>query len=177
MYGFDTRKPGKPVFEVKAHKKACTSVDFSPHIPSMVASVGVDKQCRIWDVNQLAETGGKTSSVHQKDLKQGNLHSLQFYQDEAWVLAAGGSQGELCIWDTEESSIIRKHFEKEAGPYLTPNHDKSKSEKKKADKNDKDQAMADEDERDSDFEDCSDDSESEEKAPVKKAKPARKGKW
>lgn len=43
MYGFDTRKPGKPVFEVKAHKKACTSVDFSPHIPSMVASVGVDK--------------------------------------------------------------------------------------------------------------------------------------
>ena len=109
--------------------------------------------------------------MHQKDLKQGNLHSLQFYQDEAWVLAAGGSQGELCIWDTEESSIIRKHFEKEAGPYLTPNHDK-----KKADKNDKDQAMAAEDERDSDFEDCSD-SESEEKPPVKKAKPARKGKW
>ena len=58
MYGFDTRSPGKPVFEVKAHKKACTSVDFSPHIPSMVASVGVDKICRIWDVNQRASTGG-----------------------------------------------------------------------------------------------------------------------
>ena len=63
MYGFDTRKPGSPVFEVKAHKKACTSVDFSPHIPSMVASVGVDKICRIWDINQLAAGEGKSACV------------------------------------------------------------------------------------------------------------------
>jgi WD40 repeat protein len=125
----------------------------------MVASVGVDKICRIWDINQLSETGGKTSCVHQKDLKQGNLHSLQFYQDEAWVLAAGGSQGELCIWDTEESSIIRNHFEKEAKPYLTPNYDKGKSEKKEKEK---DQDMAEPVGNDSDFEDCSDSSSSEE---------------
>lgn len=107
------------------------------------------------------------------------MHSLQFYQDEAWVLAAGGSQGELCVWDTEESSIIRKHFEKEAGPYLTPNHDKSKAEskEKKSKNKDKDQDMAVEEGRDSDFEDCSDSSEEEEVVPVKKAKPARKGKW
>lgn len=105
------------------------------------------------------------------------MHSLQFYQDEAWVLAAGGSQGELCVWDTEESSIIRKHFEKEAGPYLTPNHDKSKAESKDKKSKNKDQDMAVEEGRDSDFEDCSDSSEEEEVVPVKKAKPARKGKW
>ena len=67
MYGFDTRNSSGPVFEVNAHKKACTGVDFSPHIPSMIASVGVDKICRVWDVNQLAE--GKKSCIHERDLK------------------------------------------------------------------------------------------------------------
>ena len=44
---------------------------------------------------------------------------MQFYGDEPWVLAVGGSQGEVAIWDTEESEIVRNHFSEEAKPYLS----------------------------------------------------------
>lgn len=40
----------------------------------------------------------------------GELFSLSFYKDIPWVLAAGGSKGELAIWDTEESEKISAHF-------------------------------------------------------------------
>ena len=41
------------------------------------------------------------------------MHSLQFYVDEPWVLAAGGSKGEIAIWDTEEYEHVREHFKVE----------------------------------------------------------------
>lgn len=144
-------------------------------MPSMIATVGVDKMCRIWDINQLSSTGKNTKPVKERDLKQGNLHSLQFYQDEAWVLAAGGSKGELCIWDTEESSVVRAHFEKEAGSHLTPNCNKGKKQKDLSDNE-----MAVEDDDNSDFEDLSDESSEQEvvtKSKTSAKKPGRKGKW
>ena len=48
----------------------------------------------------------------KKELKQGELFSVQFYDDIPWVLAAGGSKGEVAVWDTEESEAIQKHFPK-----------------------------------------------------------------
>ena len=120
----------------------------------MVATVGTDRKCRIWDVNHLA--AGEKACVSERDLKQGSLHSLQFYVDEPWVLAAGGSKGEVAIWDTEESEKIRNHFKEEAKPYLTKNYDSVKPSKIK-----EEDAMEEEGNSD-DFEDCSDDSESEE---------------
>lgn len=40
----------------------------------------------------------------------GELFNVSFYKDIPWVLAAGGSKGELAIWDTEENANIAKHF-------------------------------------------------------------------
>ena len=34
----------------------------------------------------------------------------QMYKDIPWVLATGGSKGELAIWDTEEDMKIYTHF-------------------------------------------------------------------
>lgn len=45
-----------------------------------------------------------------RDLGQGELFSVQFYEDIPWVLAAGGSQGEVAIWDTEECPEVSSHF-------------------------------------------------------------------
>ena len=44
----------------------------------------------------------------------GELFTLSFYKDIPWVLAAGGSKGELAIWDVSENENILTHF----GPYL-----------------------------------------------------------
>ena len=40
----------------------------------------------------------------------GELFSLQFYKDIPWVLAAGGSKGEIAVWDTEENEQVKAHF-------------------------------------------------------------------
>ena len=86
----------------------------------------------------------------KKDLKQGELFSVQFYDDIPWVLAAGGSKGEVAIWDTEESETIEKHFKS----FLSPDAPKEPK------------AVVVEDDGNSDFEDLSDE------APVK-SKPKK----
>lgn len=110
MLGFDTRNFSKPIFEVKAHNKACSQCSFSPHISNMLATVGTDEYCKIWDIST-----SEPKMVAKRNLKQGELFSVQFYDDIAWVLAAGGSKGEVAIWDTEESEILEKHFK----PFLS----------------------------------------------------------
>lgn len=40
----------------------------------------------------------------------GDLFTCSFYQDNPWVLACGGSKGEVGVWDTEEDKNIQKHF-------------------------------------------------------------------
>lgn len=114
VVGYDIRQPTGPVFEFLAHKGGCTNLDFSPHMPSMLATVGLDGYCKVWDLNNVASGGNKP--VHKKNMKQGVLHSLQFYDDEPWVLAVGGSRGEPAIWDTEEAQSIHDHFAEEAKP-------------------------------------------------------------
>lgn len=81
----------------------------------------------------------------------GELFSLSFYKDIPWVLAAGGSKGELAVWDTEEQEKVATHF--------TPFLDKSKVTEQ----------FDDEDPEEADADDM-EDSEEEEKQSKKKEK-------
>ena len=60
-------------------------------------------------------------------MQQGLLFSVQMYADIPWVLAAGGSSGQLAIWDLEEDKRVYKHFKSQLP-------EKAKTMKKKADK-------------------------------------------
>ena len=79
----------------------------------MLVSVGTDKLCKVWDITA---SSGKSSGqfeplcVKERDMKQGDLFTVQMYADIPWVLACGGQKGELAIWDTEEDSTIVEHF-------------------------------------------------------------------
>ena len=74
MVGFDTRKFKEPIFSVHAHAKSCSSASFSPHFAAMVATVGTDNLCKVWDVSQPTP-----QMVAKRDLKQGELFSVQWY--------------------------------------------------------------------------------------------------
>ena len=76
----------------------------------MMATVGTDKLCKVWDIHNQVDGKYVPKCVGSRDLKQGDLFSVQFYEDIPWVLAAGGSQGQVAIWDTEESENVAKHF-------------------------------------------------------------------
>jgi hypothetical protein len=83
-------------------------------------------------------------------MNMGEIFTLSYYQDIPWVLAAGGSKGELAIWDTEESEQISKHF--------TPFLDRSKIQ------------SIDEDDEDEEVEEADSDSDMEETKKKKKSK-------
>ena len=118
MIGFDIRNFETPLFTVKAHTKSCSAASFSPHFSNMLATVGTDSLCKIWDVSNVNPEGKcEPKCIAKRDLKQGELFSVQFYQDIPWVVAAGGSKGEVAIWDTQESEAVDKHFK----PFLDPN--------------------------------------------------------
>jgi hypothetical protein len=74
----------------------------------------------------------------------GELFTLSFYKDIPWVLAAGGSKGEVAVWDTEENENLSKHFT----PFLD-------STKVKSQADDSDEELKDGDE-DSDSDDADD---------------------
>jgi periodic tryptophan protein 1 len=155
MYGFDTRYFSAPIFTVQAHKNACAAAAFSPHIPNLLATVGTDSLCKIWDIHaQTPEGKLEPRLIGKRDLQQGDLFSVQFYEDIPWVLAAGGSNGELAIWDIEESTEISDHFK----PSLDPNAPKEPV------------VNAVEDDGNNDFEDVSEEEEPVVKVSKKKSK-------
>lgn len=73
-----------------------------------MATASTDETVKIWDISHNNGTDPKL--IHSKEMKTGELFSLQFYKDIPWVLAAGGSKGELAIWDISENQAINAHF-------------------------------------------------------------------
>jgi periodic tryptophan protein 1 len=102
VQGYDIRNPKEHVFEIKAHEKSCTNLSFSPHIPNLLATCSTDEYVKLWDI----ATGASPTLVGYKKMTMGELFSLSFYKDIPWVLAAGGSKGELAVWDTEENEKV-----------------------------------------------------------------------
>jgi periodic tryptophan protein 1 len=75
----------------------------------MMATASVDETVKIWDILNSDENGGP-KCIAGKKLAMGEIFTLSYYKDIPWVLAAGGSKGELAIWDSEENETIAKHF-------------------------------------------------------------------
>ncbi len=43
-------------------------------------------------------------------MKVGDLFTCEFYEDSPFILASGGSKGELAVWDLQENRNIVEHF-------------------------------------------------------------------
>ena len=76
----------------------------------MMVTVGTDKKCKVWDIANQNGSKFEPVLIGKRDMNQGMLFSVQTYADIPWVLAAGGSSGQLAIWDLEEDKKIYKHF-------------------------------------------------------------------
>jgi len=122
----------------------------------MMATSGADGSVRIWDI--AAEGGAKPKQIGSRNMKQGDLYSMEFCQDIPWVLATGGSMGEIAVWDVSENIDIENHFK----PFLAKG---SYSEK---DYNP--DAVLEEEEANDEYESLSEG----EKKPKKKTKKAKK---
>lgn len=68
-----------------------------------MATCSTDEYVKLWDI----ASEGKPTLVGYKKMTMGELFSLSFYKDIPWVLAAGGSKGEIAVWDTEENEKVQ----------------------------------------------------------------------
>ena len=69
-----------------------------------MATSSSDGHIKLFDI--LHDGGTNPLEVASKNMKQGELFTMQFCQDIPWVLACGGSKGELGVWDVSENKKV-----------------------------------------------------------------------
>ena len=74
----------------------------------MMATSSIDGSVKVWDIS--ANGGLKPQEIGSRHMKQGELFSMNFCNDIPWVLASGGNNGELAVWDVSENLNIENHF-------------------------------------------------------------------
>ena len=74
-------------------------------VPGLLATGSVDKTVKIWDT-----TGGKPEAVAQKNLNIDEVFTVSFYGSSPWILAAGGGNGTVALWEVNENSKTEERF-------------------------------------------------------------------
>ena len=105
---YDIMNLSQPIFSLKAHKKATTSVSYSNQRSNLFATCSLDSHVKIWD----SENTNEPKLLAEKFLKKttGELFCAKFADDIDFTLAIGGSKGELLIWQLEESKTFCDRF-------------------------------------------------------------------
>ncbi|GFE52863.1 periodic tryptophan 1 homolog, putative [Babesia ovis] len=81
----------KPVWQIKAHKKACTSIDV---IGDIMVTCGLDSKAKVYKLNS-----SKPVKVASKNLRAGPLFSVSKSPNDTGLVGFGGDV--VVIWDLE----------------------------------------------------------------------------
>ncbi|KAI3886604.1 hypothetical protein MKW92_003326 [Papaver armeniacum] len=115
VQGFDVRVAStnpptacvEPSFTLHAHDKPVTSISYCPTAPKLLATGSTDKMVKLWDLSN-----NQPSCVASKNLKAGAVFSTSFSEDCSFLLAVGGSKGDLQVWDTLTENEVARRFGK-----------------------------------------------------------------
>ncbi|KAF6144202.1 hypothetical protein GIB67_004875 [Kingdonia uniflora] len=108
----------KPCFTLHAHDKAVCTISYNPSVPKMLATGSTDKAVKLWDLSN-----NQPSCVASKNPKAGALFSISFSDDSPFLLAMGGSKGELQVWDTLTDIGVARKFGKYTNRKVEPVQD------------------------------------------------------
>ncbi|KAJ0040989.1 hypothetical protein Pint_27595 [Pistacia integerrima] len=112
--GFDIRiaksdpaSESQPSFTLHAHDKAVCSVSYNPLASNLLATGSTDKMVKLWDLSN-----NQPSCVASRNPKAGSIFSVSFSGDSPFLLAIGGSKGNLEVWDTLSDAGVSQRFSK-----------------------------------------------------------------
>lgn len=111
--GYDVRSgtvdplQGKALFTIHAHEKAVCSLAYNTAAPNLLATASTDKMVKLWDL-----TGNQPSCIASTNPKVGAVFAASFCKDAPFLLAVGGSKGNLHVWDTLSSGEVARRFGK-----------------------------------------------------------------
>lgn len=109
--GYDVRSgtidisQGKSLFTIHAHEKAVCSLSYNTVAPNLLATASTDKMVKLWDL-----TGNQPSCLASTNPKVGAIFAASFCKDSPFLLAVGGSKGNLHVWDTLTSAEVSRRF-------------------------------------------------------------------
>ena len=106
---YDARQSQSPLFTLHAHEGSVSSVSFNAMVPDMMATSSVDKSIKIWDI-----AGNTPVCVETKAMGIGDVFCVNYYQDDPFLLACGGEDGKVALWETAESTAVSRKFRKRA---------------------------------------------------------------
>ena len=112
---FDLRLPKVPFSSFQAHEKTTSSISFSSGVRGMFATSSVDKTVKVWDAGNIHEAAATSAAaaarsaasgsgmaptiagleprnVMYKTMNVGKLFTMQFYEDDPFVLACAGDK-------------------------------------------------------------------------------------
>ncbi|CAD8104438.1 unnamed protein product [Paramecium sonneborni] len=116
----DARKIGEqPLANFNVNKKALSSVHMSTGVPGLLATTCLDGKIRVYDTDAPIKNG-QLQLISSYNPKLESLYCGQFYQDSPWTYGCGSSQGELFVWDMQESQQIVSHFSNRVAPEFRP---------------------------------------------------------
>jgi len=87
---------GESVIQFQAHSKQTTSLAYSFKNPGILVTSSNDGSLKTWDVSK-----GEAKMLFEKKCEIGEIFTTAISKDVENTLAAGGSKGELLIWEIE----------------------------------------------------------------------------
>lgn len=109
-YDVSTTKPTL-VWTLSAHESACTSVDYSPHIPGCLLTAGLDRSLKVWNIVDATATGKREISlVASRDPGAGKIFAASFSPDDPLCIAVAGSAGKVKVWNALGARGVRSVF-------------------------------------------------------------------
>lgn len=111
--GYDVRTgtvdplQGKALFTIHAHEKAVCSLAYNTAAPNLLATASSDKMVKLWDL-----TGDQPSCIASVNPKVGAIFAAGFCKDAPFLLAVGGSKGNLHVCDTLTFGEVSRRFGK-----------------------------------------------------------------
>lgn len=102
---YDARNCTAPVFTLQAHDKPVSSISFSCMVPGFFGTMSIDKTVKLWDMGS-----GSPSCLSTKSMGVGDLLCGGFFMNDPFLMAVGGSNGQVAIWETSENSVVERTF-------------------------------------------------------------------
>ncbi|OCF32514.1 periodic tryptophan protein 1 [Kwoniella heveanensis BCC8398] len=107
----------QPKYTLSAHDGAASALDVNPHIRGCIATGGMDKMVKVWNVLDEETEGVKgrkreISLATSRDLGLGKIFTARWSPDAETplTLAAAGSKATLQVWDVASNPGARKAF-------------------------------------------------------------------
>eukprot|EP00924_Labyrinthula_sp_SR-Ha-C_P000967 snap_masked-scaffold_7-processed-gene-9.42-mRNA-1 protein AED:0.13 eAED:0.13 QI:0/-1/0/1/-1/1/1/0/425 len=105
VFLFDLRKPGQTLLSFVAHDQEHGVGDLALNNRGLLATCSRDETVKIWNMKE-----NEAKLILDKEMKVGELFTVDFCLENDLLLATAGEKGEIALWNLSEENGIKEVF-------------------------------------------------------------------